>query len=376
VTTRLAWANVTHNKLRTVTALGGVCFAILLVFMQLGFYGSCKTSATLLHELLDFDLALVSPHYVALWQPSSFSHRRLHQVEGAADVEKAVGLHIGIVNWRNRETREWVRTLVFGVEPEDRPFLLPEINAELHLLRPNDTAIIDRLSHETIGPHEPGTITEVEQRTIRVVADYSWGTGFNALALMLVNVRTFVALGAGADTSAVQFGLLQLAPGADPEAVKSRLLSTLPKDVQVRTRSELLRQERHHWLNEKPIGLMFTSGVLVAVLVGTVILYQLLSSDVTKHMQEYATLAAIGYRPRLIQSVVIQQGFLFALLGFFPAAGMAVVIYRFIREATHLPVEMTAQRMVFVLLLSVTMCTVSGLLVIRRATATDPADLF
>ena len=53
---QLAWYDLVHRRARTSAALGGVLFAIVLIFMQLGFYLACRTSATRIQTLLDFDL--------------------------------------------------------------------------------------------------------------------------------------------------------------------------------------------------------------------------------------------------------------------------------------------------------------------------------
>jgi putative ABC transport system permease protein len=374
--TPLAWIHLAHGRIRTLVALAGVSFTILLVFMQLGFYGSCRASATRMHELLAFDLALVSPHYVALEQAGGIPERRLRQATAVGAVAGAVGLHAGVALWRNAETGDRHKVLVLGFDPARSPFRLPEIEAQADRLARRDAALVDRVAHRSLGPIEPGTSIEVGGRAVRLVGDYAWGTGFNALGAVLVGEATYLALVDGASLDAIQIGLVRLRPGEEPRAAAARLRAALPGDVRVLTRAELMARERRYWVSRKPVGLMFTSGVAVAFLVGIVVLHQVLSSDVARNLREYATLKAIGYRTPRIQAVVLRQGFLLGALGFAPAAILAEALFRLLRRTTNLPIEMTLPRLAIVLLLSVGMCGLSGLLAVRRVTRADPADLF
>ncbi len=372
----LALANVTHNLVRSLAGLGGVTVAILLVVIQLGLYGACERSATLLHDLMNFDLVLVSPQYAALRSSSSFPRRRLEQAAAADGVQDVTGLHVGGAVWRNPENGLFVDVLVFGVAPDSRPFVDDALARQLPQLRRDDTALIERDSHAMLGPHTPGIETEVDGRRLRIVGDYAWGAGFNAVGALIVNQAAFARLLAGGGSDTRELGLVRLTPDADPVQVQARLAAALPADVRVLTRDEIGAIDRHYWLRVKPLGLIFTSGVVLALMVGTVILYQVLSADVNHRLREYATLEAIGYPSGYLKSVVMQQGLLLALLGFVPAAIVSSVVYVIMQTTTHLPIQMSLGRLLAVLGLSVAMCVSSGLLAIRRVTAVDPAELF
>lgn len=376
MTARLAWANLTHHRFRTGVALGGVAFAILLVFMQLGFYGSCVTSAAMGLDLLAFDVALVSPHYVALRQAGAIAERRLQQAAIVPGVASVTGLHVGVARWRNSRDGDIQEVLAMGFDLRGNPFALPEIGAASERLRPLDTALVDRIAHPKIGPHQPGSTAEISGRDVRLVGDYVWGAGFNALGAIVVGETTYRALVPGSNLDTFQLGLVRVAPGEPPAEVAARLRAALPPDVVPLTRDELLARERFHYVRVKPTGLMFLSGVVVACLVGTVILFQVLAADVARHLREYATLQAMGYRAARVQAVVVQQGFLFGTLGFVPAALLAALLYRALAQATNLPLYMSWSRLVIVFLASIGMCAFAGLLAVRRVTRVDPADLF
>ena len=129
-------------------------------------------------------------------------------------------------------------------------------------------------------------------------------------------------------------------------------------------------------MHVKPLGLMFSGGVLLACVIGGVILYQIQSSEVMKYIREYATLKAIGYTNGFLVRVILQQAACYALFGFVPAAVAAYGLYALTRLRTNLPLFMTGQRLLFVLVLAVALCSVSGLLVSRKVRRADPAELY
>ena len=98
--TPLAWRNLTHRKVRTGTALAGVCMAILLIFLQLGLYRAVFRSAIMVLEQLDYDLVLVSSQYVILRQPGALERKRLFQAEAVAGVERVVPLYASVAQAR------------------------------------------------------------------------------------------------------------------------------------------------------------------------------------------------------------------------------------------------------------------------------------
>ena len=63
----------------------------------------------------------------------------------------------------------------------------------------------------------------------------------------------------------------------------------------IMTRQELIDREENYFVNVKPVGIMFRVGMLVAFIVGAVILYQILASEITNRLKEFATMKAMGY---------------------------------------------------------------------------------
>jgi putative ABC transport system permease protein len=121
---------------------------------------------------------------------------------------------------------------------------------------------------------------------------------------------------------------------------------------------------------------IFGFGTIVGFLVGTVIVYQILYSDVSDHLPEYATLKAMGYSDRYLMGVVLQEALILAILGFIPGFAVSLGLYGLIAQATLLPVVMSLNRATLVLSLTLTMCVASGAIALRKLQAADPADIF
>jgi putative ABC transport system permease protein len=376
VSTPLAWRNITHRKFRTAAALAGVGFAILLIFMQLGFYDVVFRASTMILDQFAFDAVLISPQYTHLRASAMFPQARLAQARSLKSVASVSPLYVANASWRNIEDGARRELTAVGVDPSRPSFALPELTRNADKLHAFDVALMDRNAQARYGPIHEGVIGEVENRRIRVAATYAYGSGFMADASLIVSDSTLFAIAPGTSRQFPSIGLVRLAPGVRLETMLADLRETMPEDVQVWSRSQLEANEQFFFANVKPMGLMFFCGVLLAFSVGAIIMYQILSAEVTNHLKEFATLMAMGYTERHLVRVVLQQATLFATLGFTPAFVMALGLYGALGLVTHLPLVMTFARFGFVLALSIVMCAAAGLMASRKLVRADPADLF
>jgi putative ABC transport system permease protein len=176
--------------------------------------------------------------------------------------------------------------------------------------------------------------------------------------------------------SVCEFGLIRLKPGTDLLATRAELQRALPDDVNVLTREELNTLEKSYWQANTPIGFIFTLGAIVGLLVGVVIVYQILYTDVSDHLAEYATMKAMGYSDRHLNLVVLEEALILSVFGFPVGLGLALLIFRGARAATHLPIVMTLPLASMVGAFTVLMCAASGLIAVRKLKAADPAEVF
>jgi putative ABC transport system permease protein len=374
--TPLAWRNIAQSKVRSLIALCGISFAILLIFMQLGFYAAAGRSAVQVYDALDFDLLVLSPQYVFLAHPAQFSRDRLEQLRAIDGVESVIPVWLAVGDWRNPETREQWHILTFGIEPMHRPFRNETLNNQLSLVTIPDTALIDSLSRPESGHLAPGISSEVDHHRIRIVGQYTIGGGFVAGATLITSRETFLKVFKRASPDQANIGLVKLASGVSPEAVQGEMKKRLWPVASALTRAEISSIDQRFWVKVKPIGIMFTSGVLVAVVAGAVILYQVLASEVQNRMREYATLKALGYGNRYTYGVVLRQALIFSGLGFVPAFFFALLLFFLLRTQALIPVTMEFTRAAGVFLLTALMCLSATFLAVRKLREADPADLF
>lgn len=375
----LAWLNLVHEKSRLVVALAGVAFAVLLVFMNLGFLGALAQSASMFYQYMDADIFLVSPQTLEISSSKAFPRDRLYQAAGIKGVERVMPLYLGYLQWRNPETRNSRAVFMFAYNPQDRVFLLPELNtpAALAALDRPDTVLFDRLSRPEYGSKEIGTKTEVDRRTVTIGGQYELGGGFAADATVISSDQNFLRL-LKIPLNLVNMGLVKLEPGADTQEVAAELRKVLPKDVLVKTKAEIIENDRSYWITSTSTGFIFGMGVAVSCVVGVVIVYQILYTDISNHMKQYATLKAMGYRSGYLFNVVIQEGIILSVLGYIPGFLSAVGLYAFAADATNnaLPVAMDWQRAVMVFILTVAMCVISALISVRKVITAEPVELF
>lgn len=374
--TPLATFNLWHEKVRTSVALAGVAFAAVLILMQLGFYGSVKQTATRIYDALEFDLLLLSPRYAHLANAGTLPHERLTEALADPDVVDARPLYLGYSLWRNVETGRRRGILVMGVDPREPGFTLPELRPPPQALEVLGRVLMDSRSRPEFGARTPGLQTDLGRTRVTLAGQFTLGTGFAADGAVLAGERTFARLFPQRPPNAMSLGLVRLRPGADPLAVAARLHARLPIDVRVATREEISASEREHWLQTTSVGIVFGLGVAVALLVGSAIVYQVLASDVTNRLPEYATLKAMGYGPASLAGIVLRQAWMIALVGFLPGLALSLALYDFTASLANIPMELPWSRAAWVLLACVAMCSMAGLISLRKVQTADPADLF
>ena len=393
---RLALSSLLHQPGRTAVSVVGTAFAVVLMFMQLGFLGSVENTATLLYGKLRFDVLVSSREYIDLSRPGRISRDALAQAAGVPGVGDVQPFSVGTAYWKNptadpeKGKRRWAIT-VMGVPPGafDRVFLPPgkggifdtadEQAGKQAALSRLDEVLFDEKSRPDFGTRAampPGTAAELNGGAVTLAGYFRAGTGFSYTGLLLTNERTY-ADRMGVPDGVVTFGLVSVAGGETAEAVKRRLEATLPPDrVRVWTRAEVEEYERNYWVNRTAVGQFFLFGVVLAVTVGGIFIYQMMVADIKKHLPEYATLKAMGYEFGYLFWVVVWQAVYLSIAGFALGLVGSLGLYELTKLAAKLPIGMTWERVGEVFGLTVGMCVLSGLLAVRKVKTADPAELF
>ncbi len=183
-------------------------------------------------------------------------------------------------------------------------------------------------------------------------------------------------LGPSWGDTAVDLGVLRLDPGLDPGRLKPRIQEVLPDDTRVMTLQELLDKEQAFWQKVTPVGVVFDIGMVMGFIVGMSICYQVLFSEISDRLAEFATLKAMGYNNGWLLRVVVAESIFLALLGYAMGLGLTLPAFRFIHDLTGLPMALKPADAAKILGLALVMCTVAGLLAARKLMTVDPADLY
>ena len=380
--TPLAWLQVSHNPVKLAIGLAGVSFSNLLMFFQLGLLDSIYNSQRKPIERLQADLVMVSAGYSNMGSLQVFDRSRLYQALGVEGVDGVSPLHISRATWITPETRKSFDVYVYGVNLSRPSLAFPELEGQLSRLQPLRNALFDRNSKKQYGAiaselKSKGLVNvEVNQKQLRIIDTFSLGSTFAADANLIVGDNTFYFLFPEKTPNKIEMGLIQLRPGSDPAAVQRALQPLMSKDVKVLTRKELSNLELNYWKRNSSVGFIFSLGVLVGFVVGSIIVYQILFGDVMNSLPQYATLKAMGYTDRYVITVVIQQSAILAFVGFIPGVLTSMGLYWLLATVTKLSVFMTTTRALQVLLLTFVMCVGSGALATRKLVQLDPADVF
>ncbi len=378
----LAWFQLVAEKRRLAAALAGIAVAIIMMLMQLGLREALFDSAVLHYSRVRGDLVMISTQYTMLLQTGGFSRRRLYQAAGQEGVESVTPVYLSQAPWKNPQTLTERNILVIGFDPHSSPIDLPDVQASLSKIEIPDVVLFDQASRPEFGAvaqafAQTGTVkTEAAGHQVEVGGIFTLGTSFGADGTILASDVTFQRMFPSREPGVIQLGVIRLKSGTNPEAVRTALQSSLSGDVKILTHAELIALEKHYWAVNTPIGFVITMTLIFGLCVGAVILYQILYTDVSDHLAEFATLKAMGHADKNLFLVVLFQAILLALLAYFPSWLITVGIYAITKQATHLPIAMTWERTGIVFLLTVVMCSISGFLAMQKLRSADPAEVF
>jgi len=378
---QLAWRQLSDNGWRLLAATAGVAFAAVLMLVQNGLLEALFTSVTRLYASARADLVLISPQYQSQLASGSFPRRRLYQALGVAGVRKVVPLYLGDAAWRNPLTRSRRDISVVAFRPQPGLFDLPGVDEGIPSILFSDSVLFDRGSRPEYGPVPEllarGPVeTEIGGKHNAVRGLFFLGASFASDGTVLTSDMNFFRIEPGQRSDQVSLGFVFLDRDAPVDTARSQIRLLIGNDARVLTRQELVDKEKSFWNDSLPIGFVLSMNMLLGLIIGTVIVYQILYTAVLDSLPEYATLKALGYRDAYLYQVVLNQALILSLLGFLPGYASSLVVYAVTRRLALLPLRMTALRVAGVYALTVLMCAVGGTLATRKLRLADPAEIF
>lgn len=372
----VAFRILTHEKTRSTIAIGAIFIAVLMIFLQLGFYSAVPEGGMLIYDQMRFDLVLVSPLYNFQGLPFDFPRLRLYQAAALPQVQSVAPVYEDSGVWLNPANGSRRDIFVMGFNPADDVFRPASINRRRELIKQRDCVLVDRSTRPMFGAVSIGRRIEINNRALEIVGTYRLGAGFAGLGAVTTSDINFFRIFPERSREAVNIGLITLRPGSDPAITAERLRVLLPSDVEVLTRAGLADREVAHWVAATSTGLVFGFGAVIAVIVGALILYQILATQIRRQAPQYAVLIAMGYSQAYLGGIVVNLAAIMATIAYCAAVAAAFAVYHLVRESTMLPVRMTAERLVAVLLIALVMSAGSALVSLRSLRRADPIDLF
>lgn len=381
----LAWLQLKRQPIRYLVAVAGIGFAALLMYMQLGFQSGLLNSATTFYEAIDGDLILISPGTVNSGSFQQFPQSLLYKALGVEGVAEGIPVYVANINAQRLKGVKPTSLRLIGFDPGSRLLNLPEVNSQLDKIRIPNYVLFDARGNRNTGPVASEVKRQGNQdmllsdfsKTFRVVGLFKLGSIFAADSNLISSDSTAINLAfRQINQGEISLGVLRLSQQKDLPRIKEFLIKIYGDELQVLTKSELISQERNYWNTSSSFGIIFGFGTFMGIMVGGVVVYQVLYTDVTDHLKEYATLKAMGFSDVFLLFIVIQEAIILAVSAFIPATIASAGMYAFLTSASGIRIVMTADKTLLVGALTLGVCAASAAIAIRKLADADPASVF
>ena len=381
----LAWLQLKRQPIRYLVAVTGIGFAALLMYMQIGFQSGLLTSATTFYQALDADLVLISPATLNSGNFQQFAQSLLFNALGVEGVKETIPVYVANVNAQKLDGVKPTSLRLIGYDPESRVLNLPEVIAQRDILKTPNYVLFDTLGNRNTGPiaaavkengHQDLILSDFS-KSFRVMGLFRLGSTFAADSNLISSDSTAIQLAyRQINEGEISLGLLRVADGANIARIQEFLKRQYGRELQVLTKAELIAQEENYWNTASSFGVIFGFGTIMGLLVGGVVVYQVLYTDVSDHLKEYATLKAMGFADGFILIIVIQEALLLGISSFIPATVLSTGMYAFLTATSGIRIEMTSDKTLLVGSLTIGVCAASAAIAIRKLRDADPASVF
>lgn len=396
---KLAWKNSVNDPKRLAIRCAGITFAVVLMFMQTGFRNALFDCNVRLFEMIDCDIVLKNESRYMMSSGQSLSQVELTRASAHSSVHESQPLYLEVAGGYLRKYRDQKKgkahrqgskarkIRVIGIDPHSAFFDAFELDPYRNELINFGAALADTKSKRMFDLTSEGirlkgqSFGELADKRIKMVGTFRLGIDFSNDGNLMMSSSNFNKYfsyrGGGGDPSQViDYGLIKCVEGADLNQVANEMQQLVGNHTKVMTKSQFIAAERNFWGKNTPVGLIFLVGTIIGFVVGMIICYQVLASDISDHLGEFATLKAMGYRPAFFSSVVVFQALCLSLFSFLPGMLITMTAFLFFNEITGLVMFLNVPRASLVLVLTVAMCVISGFIALRKLLTADPASLF
>jgi putative ABC transport system permease protein len=370
---RLASRNLLHDRLRFVATVVGIVFSMVLVTVQIGLFLSFDRMVTTMIDHAAADLWIMPRGTKCFEDPSMLDERERFRALSINGVAEATPLVVGFAQWR-LPSGGTTPVIIIGSDmraPGLHPWNL--VAGSLEALAVPDAVAVDQTYFDRLGTTGLGDSAEIRDQKAQVAAVTRGIRSFATTPYVFAPIeRARVYMGT-APNKATYF-LVRVAPNAHLASVRSRLRLALT-DAEVLTSAEFRRRSASFWLFGTGAGAALFAGALLGVIVGTIIVAQTLYASTKDHLNEFATLRALGASAGYIHRVILMQAVLSAVIGYLLGMCLSLLVIEG-SKATTLLILMTPNLALMLFVLTVGMCILAAICAIFKVTRIDPAVVF
>lgn len=371
----LAFRNLFHDRVRLMVTLVGILFSIVLVAVQLGLYLGASRMITANIDHANADL-WVMPFGAKSFEDGGLlmGSRERHQALATPGVKSVTPLIVRFSEWR-KPAGGSTRVVVVGTDAEDgavAPLSLEEGTWED--IKAPDAIAVDKTYLKDLGVEGLGDSAQIGPSRVKVRALTSGVRSFTQSPYVYTPLSRARQLVGVSGTDLATFHLVKVFENADVEQVRENLIGRL-EGSEVLTKEEFRQRSLTQWLFRTGAGVALIGGALLGILVGTVIVAQTLYSSTKDHLNEFATLRALGSSSGYIHKVILTQAGLSAVIGYVLGMLLALLVVLG-SQSTPLPIVMTPMLAVGLFSVTLFMCAISAISAIVKVTKIDPATVF
>jgi len=370
---KLAYRNLFHDRLGLVVTIVGIVFSVVLVAVQFGLYLGSENRIAAMFDHAEGDLWVVPLGTKSFDDPAMLSGRERHSVLSTPGVASVQELAVGFVNWRKPKGGSTAALLVGSEirEGSTLPWSVTEGSASA-LAAPSAVAV-DSTYFQELGITRMGDRAEINNMDVTVQAVTKGIRSFTTLPYVFTTLSTArTLLGAPADQSS--YTLVKAASGTSIEDLRAAIAKRLP-DAEILTHAEFRKRSLDYWLFETGAGAALIAGALLGIIVGMVIVAQTLYASTKDHLNEFATLRALGASAGYINKVILIQAMLSAMIGYVLGMALSLAVIWAAEDSTLL-IVMTPNLALMLLALTVGMCVLAAICAIFKVIRIDPAVVF
>jgi putative ABC transport system permease protein len=362
-----------HQRWRLLSMSVSVAVGVVVVFVEMGLLQGILDSQALIATLVRGELIVMNKARTDLHRWDKIDAIRLAQIAAIPGVAKVMPVYEDHVSLRDPDDNRVRRIILFAFSPNDMPLNIgnpAKVSADLKM---SHSFLFDRLSRPIFGDIKPGQDIEIDKYPLRV-------SGLIRIGPDIVNDGNIVMsegqwLARSPDSKPIM-GVISVDPDANTDAVRTNILANLPDDIAVMTPQEAVKRENSATLKSTPIGLLFAAGMIAGIFIGTINCYQVLFTEVSDHLGQFATLKAIGFTQEFLQAVILTQAALLSGTGFAAGLILSAIADAYIASATMLPTQIHVMSASLVYLGTAVMCILAGWIAVGRLQAADPAALY